>query len=128
MSNEELMRPRWRVKINYPGSQFKVGEIIIKHKYASGNWHVPNFMYEPENYPEIFEEIEWCEERDEHDMPKFVRCGNSIHKVSRWVGSFQNTCWIGCHVTDSAKFIYSQKLLPATATEYEQYINQMENQ
>lgn len=124
MSNEELLRPRWKVRINYPGCQFKIGEIIVKHKYASGNWYVPNFMYQPENYPEIFEALEWYEERDESDMPKYVRCGNLIHEVKRWVGSFQNICWIGCHVNDTSTFVYSQKLQPATITEYKQYIDQ----
>ena len=154
MSTEELLRPRYKVKIKAPGCPFKPGDVIEKHKYASGNWYIPNYMYDPEDYPEVFRKLEWHEDRAVEDMPQYVRVINDscardtgvFCKVYKWhiyddripIIRGQFGAEIEGYTPDyllDAEFnfpgqVYGRlnatHLQPATLAEYEQYINKKE--
>lgn len=121
MSTEELLRPRYKVIIKAPGC-FKVGTIIEKHKYASGEWYVPNYMYDPEEFPDVFKKLEWYEERKPEEMPEYLNCPSRkmFFKVESWHKSY--------FIIDGRQKMQYRNYIPATLAEYEQYINQKEKQ
>lgn len=55
MSNPKTTK--YKVIATYPGSLMKIGDIIEKRKYASGNWYVPGMLSDPDDYPHLFEPI-----------------------------------------------------------------------
>lgn len=120
MSTEELLRPRYKVIIKAPGCPFKPGAIIEKHKYASGNWYIPNYMYEPEEFPDVFKRLGWYEERKPEEMPLYVKSKVGYHKVREHEIK-------GCHTEDGWWLLYINST-PATLAEYETYINQKKKQ
>jgi len=78
LTPEQLLQPRWKCISRYPGNPFKVGQVIIKHKFASGKWYVPDYMYDPDDFPEIFQPLQWWEYRQPDDMPKFLKTNPSF--------------------------------------------------
>jgi hypothetical protein len=80
MTPEDLLRDRHKVIAPYPGSPFKVGQILEKHKFLSGKWHVPNFHYDPADYPAIFQPLPWWSDRAVEEMPEFVKGGGNYYK------------------------------------------------
>ena len=79
MTTEELLKPRYKVVADFPGCIFKVPELL---KEGLVHWETINnkqcFKYKgeyiyPHLYPSIFQKLEWWEERDEKDLPKYVR-------------------------------------------------------
>lgn len=124
MSNEDLLKPRYKVIADYPGNNNNVGDIITietaKTKEAEQlvcGWY--------DKYKANFKRLEWWEDRKIEEMPEFVKAGIELFKIIEWkscsgdaiyfdeVG--QNQCCI---------MFYMKGTLPATATEYEQYIKQ----
>ena len=75
MSNEDLMIPRYKVIANYPSMKaegFEIGSIITCRKYdndfSQNLWCEMN-----DKYPAIFNPIEWWEDREVKDMPRFIK-------------------------------------------------------
>ena len=95
MTTEELLYPRFLVKVDYPDSPFKKGQIIQMtgkgrrvtfmqldddgqedwetdfletHDGGSVLYGIKAFT----NYPDIFEPLRWWEERRPEDMPKYL--------------------------------------------------------
>lgn len=78
--NYDLMIPRWRVIAGFPRSKYKVGKIyygltfpgdtityISPNKYQRGTFDIPG------EFPHLFQELNWWEERDISEMPKFIK-------------------------------------------------------
>lgn len=76
-----LINPRFRVKIKYPFSSFKVGDIVTTGK----NSYLYRIMSE---FREVFAPIEWWEERKPEEMPEYVKGENEnysgVFKVTNW--------------------------------------------
>ena len=62
MTNEELLIPRFKVMLDYPNSNYKVGLVITT-----------DFT---DYYPHIFKPMKWWEEREQKAMPMFLK--NSV--------------------------------------------------
>ena len=108
MTVEELLKPRWKVIADYPKSQFKVGEIIESKT---------GFLYCFEDYPHLFQPLQWWEERKLEDMPEYVNYNGGIYKVESPL-----TIIDGYIYTEGAVIECQLKLsLPATISEYESY-------
>lgn len=115
MSNEDLLKPRYKVIADYPGNLQPIGhiyEIIFNDEEALKNW-CDNKDY----YPHLFKKLEWWEEREEKDMPEYVKGGNEITKLNR-VDFESSSEWI--FYLDDSHIPYScHAWFPATKEEYE---------
>ena len=138
MSNEELLQPRYKVIADYPSNCIEVGEIIelkigdderfstdgIKHPYA----YTPNGAeaeYSLDRYPHLFQRLKWWQERQESDMPKYVkyiRLDNEqlrIVKVATW--DVRNGVEVAFRTTEGDWCLCNEQDSPATEAEYEAY-------
>lgn len=72
MTKEELLTPRYRVIGEWPEmlERFYVG-YIFEHPYGR-TYLTEQSKYDPKDFPNLFEKIEWWEERSVEDMPFFV--------------------------------------------------------
>lgn len=95
MTKEELLKPRYKVIADYPQHYFKGEDKDNEYKFIEGDilayGKVNNSMTyrrigrcgymsvgipcesNPELYPKIFRELEWWEEREEKDMPEYIK-------------------------------------------------------
>ena len=77
MTTEELLKPRWKVIADFPGryrTGIKVGDVLIpKEIDQPETYFVADYYVNLSHYPAIFRKLGWWEERDEKDMPKYVR-------------------------------------------------------
>lgn len=142
MTTEELLKPRIKVAADYPDCPYAVGSIIEIEEDQEGDQYlaVSGFIvYFPEKYPHLFKKLEWWEERKLEEMPEYVKITSTPMLVERFIAIGQivkihkhfSTSWgdyskSGCQVFGDDFMSYS-KCLPATQTEYEQYINQKRN-
>lgn len=125
MSNEELMRPRYKVIAIDTTESFQIGDILNHppewHDYI---WVTPTgkCIFYPEKYPHLFKKLEWWEERKIEDMPEYLNCPSRkmFFRVERWHKSY--------FIIDGKQKMQYRNYIPATAAEYEQYINQKEKQ
>lgn len=68
----DLLAPRFKVVADWPKNyDFTIGEIITCNDMVTeamiGN---PRFSL----YPHLFKKLEWYEDREEKDMPEYVKC------------------------------------------------------
>ena len=127
MTKEELLMPRIQVINPYPGCQFKVGTILTKNeKINSGDWAnieghglIGMKISEMEPYPHLFKPLQWWEYRKPEDMPEYVKDAfNQIHKPTSW-GVFNG----GVMCVIRFGMCKASNLMPATESEYNEYIN-----
>lgn len=97
MKSEELLSPRFEVIAEYPNSNYKKGDILIRIKHAT------NEIYEIDEdspvggldideivkYPHLFKKLNWWEYRKAEDMPKKLTCkaipgDDSITEIVEW--------------------------------------------
>lgn len=83
LSIEELLKDRYKVTAEDTSMNFKVGDILTKcdlprfedhwvtNKHLNNRKH--NYIYKPEKYPHLFKKLEWWQEREESDMPGYVK-------------------------------------------------------
>lgn len=118
----DLLTPRFRVKINYPFSVFKVGEIITTGKNS--------YLYRTlKEFPEIFIPIEWWEDREEKDMPEYVKVKRASLVPKKDIPFFAKVTdrihtlpvLTGFKLSDGTDGLYANwaNLEPATKEEYE---------
>jgi len=118
MTNEELLIPRWKVIADYPGSLYKVGYIINEADNIEGRTFFTTTVHK---YPHIFRALAWYEEREEKDMPEYVKDmedGGIVYKIiklhtkggimAEYPDGSGKTCWLGW-----------DGLEPATKEEYD---------
>jgi hypothetical protein len=122
VSVEDLLKPRYRVIADYPGSQFTVGQIIQKQKYMDGKWHVKGFLNEPENYPDIFKPLEWWEEREPEEMPQYVKSEHRKRVAKARFDMNDTSAWFMFLDGEVHPYAPGTEWLPATETDYLNYI------
>lgn len=120
MTTEQLMQDRVQVIAGYPNSPFKVGDILWQIP-DTDNWYgyygcnvLQTALIRGEivdQYPHIFKKLDWWEERDINDMPKYVKCKEGYG--NDWVGIYRKQ-----YINFDCK-----NMLPATEQEYLDYIN-----
>jgi hypothetical protein len=129
MTPEELLIERYKVIAPYPHSPYKVGDIIkpnngrfvltqTSHRDEWGETvrteHLHNIEVAKE-YKELFQRLEWWEDRKPEEMPEYVK-----HKTGK-VLKVKEHLISGCKLDGGYWAVYSN-LLPATAAEYEAYL------
>lgn len=131
MSVEELLKPRYKVEGPYPGSRYKVGDMVESLGENRFDLYKDGVTYynEPElkKYPQLFRLMNWWEDRRPEDMPEYVRivkttasglpC-HSIHKVDKYLKR-------SCYVKYGEFFSFNLSCFntePATIADYETYL------
>lgn len=137
MDIKELLKPRYRNEIDFPGNPFKVGDILylfFDNKSPYRSWYLAKeekseiYLSEhPENYKELFKPLKWWEQRKASDMPKYIKfyeplpTEHSIWKVNEWrFGLKRPLVKTDCDVVWRELSIMD---LPATHEQYQSYIN-----
>lgn len=112
---------------HYPGSPFKIGEILLVDSAGdrsaiglSRNERGESYWLIPKDYPHLFKKLEWWEDREVSEMPehiKYKHTGNGQGWVFKKVDGqfFITKAWADKGLLE---------LLPATQSEYYQYIKQ----
>ncbi len=141
MDNIELISPRYEVIDDYPENKyFKVGDILCLETHRNGEvwlhyeyneaFSAPRTINFQESYfssyKNIFRKMQWWEQREENDMPKFLKhtlsdSPTTYHKIIKWdmnllIGyeNEKNGCNLRVWSTD-----YNYQ--PATEAEYNEY-------
>jgi hypothetical protein len=115
MTVEELLKPRWQVIADYPGSDYHIGEILDLDWGWVGNDEI-GFKHHISHYHNLFKKLEWWEERAGEDFLelKFSKtiAGNSVRKVLRLELHWNKI------LLDGGKVKPISHWLPATEEEY----------
>ena len=129
MTVEQLLIPRFKMIADFPFSErdrHNVGDIYTDN----GKTAVLNQKKEPVRaldwlkYPHLFKPLQWSEDRDVNDMPKYVKYESTttqkfkVWMVSDWSES-QGRFWFkynGCQCELESYFF------PATEQEYNDYL------
>ena len=116
LTPEQLMQKRYKVIADYPNSGMDVGAVIPFKDWPELSPYQIIFY---NKYPNIYRELHWWENREQKDMPDYVKTKNGvIWKVTGWD---LREKW--CNAEDAYTPIYLELCLPATETDYTQYIN-----
>ena|ERR1700741_1362622 len=113
MTREELLEPRYKVMIDYPLSNFKVGDVI--EPWEVTGWH-------PKEFPNVFRKMWWTEERKKEDMPKYLRIEpiGFVHTALDWKFEMDPSgielAYFKCPVND---WTFCSNLHPATEEEFQ---------
>ena len=115
---QELLKPRYLVIADYPGSYYDKGEIVEEDYFYAheGGYH-------HSDYPHLFRKLEWWEHRSKNDMPKYIKWTNPATKEVSFFEVFQ---WLsnsaGVYVADIREYhLLIRDIEPATETEYLTY-------
>lgn len=124
----DLLQPRFIVTNDYPDSPFKIHDIISFEDYHGKLGH---FLFKGEEFeqmyslnyfkphPHLFRPLHWLEFLKEEDKPMYVRLENGeIRKVKSYACGEQIAEYY------DGKEGLTTFLLPATETEYNNFINQ----
>lgn len=98
MTAKDLLKPRFEVIADYPGTTLKVGDILDKQ-------NTKNMCEFYEQYPHLFRKLNWWEHRKIEDMPKKIKHAKypEIHEVVEWdmekfIGYFNEKGREGCYL------------------------------
>jgi hypothetical protein len=138
MDIQELLKPRYRVIADWPGNKyFAVGEILSTHPiyelYAadklkhlrkcdnSAGVDISNL----EKHPHLFRKLEWWEERDEKDMPEYLKFDNGmVVKVDSYLMDVGFNFYYGESAGYGKRPFRGSNVIPATESEYQSYNTQ----
>lgn len=136
MTPEELMKPRFKVIADYPGSHFGDNQVLnLNYNNREGLWEYTwaehDGMYDIseaslKEYPHLFRPLQWWEERDVKDMPEYVKwTKNWDSNPVREAGDVMVVEWISnSHFTSEGEDwkLTGGWFIPATETEWEEYL------
>jgi hypothetical protein len=116
MTQEELLKPRFKVIADYPESIFKIGDIKNADMILNGTTGNPIYL---RSYPHLFKELKWYEHQRLENMPLYIKgMYKAIFKVDRYEGSAEG--WWTPIVNDK-RWVLDPTMLPATEEEYNNY-------
>ena len=125
MNPEQFLQPRYKVTADYPLSKlyFNVGDILYWNEqyesYRIDEKQVAMNKDTVESFPHLFRPLQWWEDREEKDLPKFVKHGENgkPRKVFEYVLRWNEVVFEGGRTRKINK-----DWLPATETEYNSYL------
>lgn len=140
---EELLKPRYKVIADWPARQFFIGSILHVHEplpdgrlrifidhepEGQKEWYLWNTgkIGEIDKYPHLFKKLEWWQEREESEMPEYVKWVANCHEkgmiepVTKW---HQRAKHWAADVKSQINSIRAEYFMPATHEEYLAYIN-----
>lgn len=94
MSVKELLNPRYKVKGPYPGSRYKIGDIIESLGENRFDLYKDGTTYynesELKKYPQLFRLMNWWEGQEAEEMKsvKYIRYKEMVFEVEDWGLSF----------------------------------------
>ena len=119
-----LLKPRWKTLCRYPDSPLRIGQIItgITFNVSGGT------KFFCEDYPAIFQPLQWWEDRKESEMPEYVKmdidCRIPIGTILKANWESYTSEKIIAHRGKNPDFwIDARYFQPATLEEYTNYIN-----
>lgn len=125
MTIEELLKPRYKVINEYPFSLHKLG-IIYECPYYYMNIDKGKAWIDfHKQFPAIFQELKWWQEREIEDLPKYLKIEDAIRKVVKWdlgLATVFVTNGLSLKPRGNRINIYT----PATEEEYLQFTNHNE--
>jgi hypothetical protein len=115
-SVEELMRVRYKVIADYPLCHYNVGDIL---PVPDDKIWEEELIYK--KYPHLFQPLQWWEERQESEMPEYVKLRTGhVFKCSNWrKENYYLIFNVDGYKRNQRADDYYQ---PATETEYLNYI------
>lgn len=129
-SVEELLKPRYRVIADYPGSAFQIDQIIVpelvneRHEFPSG------VILKLTAFPHLFRKLEWWEDRKPEEMPEYVEYAENgmvakvhhfdLETTSPWFMYLEGGVHPYC---PGGSALENTHWIPATHDEYLAYIN-----
>ena len=131
MTTEELLKPRIKVIAPMPLMVNEVGyyleRIETKEGFKFGIMTKEKMVLYPKGvfkeWPHIFREVSWWEDRNPEDMPEYVKWQDGFgteNRIVKFEMLQENTINIdGNPMTAS---LWLEHLTPATKEEYEQYL------
>lgn len=113
----DLMKPRYKVIADYPDGRHKVGNIITPNK--SG--YCP-YVGNADQYPHLFKKLEWYEDREETEMPQYVKSimTEKVFKTDMWLLDEDGDIYFDSDECRNLS-MYPHNYLPSTETEYNSY-------
>lgn len=94
MTPEELLKQRYEVIAEYPGSEFKIGTILVPIKNATSPWYHSDensmiaglLLSDLENYPHLFRKMNWWENRTAEEMPQKLMSltDGEVYEIEEW--------------------------------------------
>ena len=136
MTKEELLKPRYKVIADFPLSSCSIGQILSVEN--EGDFiaviHGGAWKTDISRYPHLFRKLEWWEEREEKDMPEYLKFSEEKEDVAIWEVESWNKNVAGVFYPKSKDengndflsiewYFYKQTSKPATKEEYISYIN-----
>lgn len=122
MSVEELLKPRYKVEGPYPGSRYKVGDMVESLGENVFDLYKDGVTYynesELKKYPQLFRLMDWWEDRKKKDLPEYVKIRGVFFKVGKWDAKNSDNIW--AHI--GKRCYYSNICIPATKEDYETYL------
>lgn len=127
MTTKEILIPRYKLITIYPNCPFKL-ECILTQKdaqnannpyYEIGTLGIRNspVLYNPENFPQVFQKLEWWEDRPDNEMPKYVK-NIRTHEVYQLLSYHRNSPFALVQHNNIKTKEHFQLLQPASKQEY----------
>jgi len=113
LTPEQLLQPRYQVLADYPGSTYRIGDII-----SCESADLDKFC---KKYPAIFKKLGWWQLREFWRLPAYVKHTQkpNVSKVRRWDAfDITNEKVALYDHGDHLNYGYLPYLLPATEQEY----------
>jgi hypothetical protein len=128
--NIDLMAPRYKVIAKWPRGSFRVGLVFTGNILTD----LCKSVIECDQYPHLFQKLEWWQERKPEEMPEYLRVvtminhKNNIGLIFKAVPGGYNEYMPSGFTTTPDGFVsgFDNVLIkcfePATKEEYDQYI------
>lgn len=131
MSND-LLKPRYKVIADYPGNEWKVGDIIDRDWGWDGD-DDEGFKHHVSHYPHLFKKLHWADERPIEEMPRYIKGKERVYEIVEWrknnIGQLSPVNKMETALKEDSEnfaniewFFSRDKFLPATADDYEAYL------
>lgn len=72
MTREELLKPRYKVTADYPGSPYHK-DLILEFNQQGQPLSEKGWCRQFDTYPHLFRKLEWWEERGLGEMPEYIK-------------------------------------------------------
>ena len=129
---EQLLIPRYKIVADYPNRPMTmpVGHILTLDKYGAGKWWHEYTDDEPihieegsTKYPVVLKPLHWSEEREEKDMPGWVKIIATGQVFKSYGFGTLGRAFIKIKEDNYRSNIPVNNLTPTTEQEYNEYIN-----
>lgn len=126
MTPEELLKPRYKVIADYPGTCFEIGEIIqwddrttetqrraLIIQSSAGHGIKTEIA---DKYPHLFQKLEWWQERKPEDLPAYVKWPHNGLVALVIEYRIENDCFFSGY--DATEPYALRQVIPATETDF----------